>query len=284
MFDVIIGNPPYQEKKPGNKVSKKLWHLFVGRSLDLLRDEAYLCLVHPSGWRNAGGRWDKLRKKMLEKKFLYLDINDLEAGKKTFGAATRYDYYVIQNTQPVGETLINDQDNVIFSYNISNLDFIPNGKFDEIFALIADDLTSPVDLINDSSYHHTRDWMSKQKNTKNIYPCIQNIGKGDKITSMWWSSTNSRGHFGMPKVVFGRFGSNVFIDTKGEYGMCQDGTAIVDHVDNLPLIKEALQSKGFVDLMRYCDVGGSSTIYNRRIITLFSKDFWKRYNEGQKNE
>lgn len=277
MFDVICGNPPYQEHKPGNKVSKKIWHKFVDKALDNLSDEAYLCLVHPSGWRNAGGRWDKLRKKMLEKKFIYLDISDVKAGKKTFGAMTRYDWYVLQNTQPDGETLISDQDNNEFAYNISNLDFIPNGKFNEILALITD--KEKTILINDSSYHHTRDWMSKQKNTKNIYPCIMNVGKDDKITSMWWSSTNSKGHFGIPKVVFGRFGSNVFIDEKGEYGMCQDGTAIVDDVENLPLIKEALQSKEFIALIRYCDVGGTSTVYNHRIISLLRRDFWKEFIE-----
>ena len=275
MFDIVIGNPPYQELKPGNKVSKKIWHKFVDKALDNLSEDAYLCLVHPSGWRNAGGRWDNLKKKMLEKKFLYLDINDVETGKKTFGASTRYDWYVIQNSQPDGETLISDQDNNEFAYNISNLDFIPNGKFNEIFALVAD--KEKATLINDSSYHHTRSYVSEEKTNNFIYPCIMNVGKGDNITSMWWSSINSKGHFGIPKVVFGRYGSNVLIDTKGEYGMCQDGTAIVDDVENLPLIKEALQNKSFIDLMRYCDVGGLGTTYNHRIIALFRKDFWKEF-------
>ena len=275
MFDVVIGNPPYQEHKPGNKVSKKIWHLFVGRSLDLLEENAYLCLVHPSGWRNAGGRWDKLRKRMLEKKFIYLDINDVEAGKKTFGASTRYDYYVIQNSQPDGETLISDQDNNEFAYNISNLDFIPNGKFNEIFALVAD--KEKTTLIVDSSYHICRDWMSKEKQGKFIYPCIQNVGKGNAITNTWYSNTNKRGHFGIPKVVFGRLGYNVFIDEKGEYGICEGGRALVDDIENLPLIKQAMTSKKFTDLMDYANIGGLGKEYNWRYISLMRRDFWKEF-------
>ena len=91
MFDVIVGNPPYQEKKAENKTSKKIWDKFVDRTLDLLNKEAYLCLVHPAGWRNYGGRWKKLANKMLERKFLYLDINDVKAGIATFDVQTRYD-------------------------------------------------------------------------------------------------------------------------------------------------------------------------------------------------
>jgi hypothetical protein len=52
-------------------------------------------------------------------------------------------------------------------------------------------------LIVDSSYHICRDWMSKEKQGKFIYPCIQNVGKGNVITNTWYSNTNKRGHFGL---------------------------------------------------------------------------------------
>jgi hypothetical protein len=121
--------------------------------------------------------------------------------------------------------------------------------------------------------------MSKEKQGKFIYPCIQNVGKGNVITNTWYSNTNKRGHFGIPKLVWGKYGYNVFIDEKGEYGICEGGRALVDHVDNLPLIKEALQSKKFTDLMDYTYVGSLDKQYNHRFISLMRRDFWKEFIE-----
>jgi len=48
-FDVIIGNPPYQDS--ANKLKAvKLWPKFITRSLDLLNPGGYLLLVTPSTW------------------------------------------------------------------------------------------------------------------------------------------------------------------------------------------------------------------------------------------
>lgn len=275
MFDVIVGNPPYQEKKAENKTSKKIWDKFVDRTLDLLNKEAYLCLVHPAGWRNYGGRWKKLANKMLERKFLYLDINDVKAGIATFDVQTRYDWYVLQNKEAGGGTLIKDQNNKVYTYDISNLDFIPSGKFEEIFKLVATEQQDTVEMIYDSSYHSQREWMNKEKTSTFVYPCIINVAKEDKL-SLWWSK-RKKGHFGEKKVIFGKRGANVLVDAKGEYGLCEDGRAIIDKELALPLIKQAMQSKKFVELMKFCDVGGLKVTYNHRVIALFRKDFWKEF-------
>lgn len=46
-FDVIIGNPPYQDASTDSK-DKKLWTKFVFQSLDLLKPEGYLCFLTPN--------------------------------------------------------------------------------------------------------------------------------------------------------------------------------------------------------------------------------------------
>ena len=38
-----------------------------------------------------------------------------------------------------------------------------------------------------------------------------------------------------------------------------------------------MQSKEFVELMKFCDVGGLKVTYNHRVIALFRKDFWKEF-------
>ena len=54
-FDIVVGNPPYQEKKVGHKKSQEMWPSFVESALTILKDEGTLALIHPPGWRNFGG-------------------------------------------------------------------------------------------------------------------------------------------------------------------------------------------------------------------------------------
>jgi site-specific DNA-methyltransferase (adenine-specific) len=46
-FDIIIGNPPYQNS---NKSSDKLWPHFASKSFDMINPDGYVALVTPNGW------------------------------------------------------------------------------------------------------------------------------------------------------------------------------------------------------------------------------------------
>ncbi len=66
-FDVIIGNPPYNANKTKDIPQRRnnltdthwfpVWKDFVHKSLDLLKDDGYLCFVTPASWLkpDAGG-------------------------------------------------------------------------------------------------------------------------------------------------------------------------------------------------------------------------------------
>ena len=54
-FDIVVGNPPYQEKKEGHSKSQEMWPFFVKSALKILKDDGTLALIHPPGWRNFGG-------------------------------------------------------------------------------------------------------------------------------------------------------------------------------------------------------------------------------------
>lgn len=54
-FDVVVGNPPYQERKEGYKKSQDMWPFFVESAVEILKENGTLALIHPPGWRNSGG-------------------------------------------------------------------------------------------------------------------------------------------------------------------------------------------------------------------------------------
>ena len=302
-FDVICGNPPYQTKSEASVTkTQSLWHKFVHKSFDLLKDGGYLCLVHPSGWRNVNGRFEETKNLLLSKDIRHVEMYDKEQGFKTFGARTMYDWYVLQNVpSTTRSTTIRGQDGKLSSVNLSRFQFVPSGMFSEIESLIAKDGEPTVEVARDASNFHTqhpnmskdgeervevlydrtaygsdKKNMSKEKVGKFQHPCVYMVRVNDEPVT-WCSSTNTNGHFGVPKLIWGNGGYEMgsLIDATGEYGLTQFAYGIVDTPKNLPLIKKAFDSEKFRNLMRYCD-GGDSNI-NRKVIALFRKDFWKQF-------
>ena len=132
-------------------------------------------------------------------------------------------------------------------------------------------------LYSRSAYAYDKPHTSKQQDTVHQHPCVNNIGEADNITDIWWSNTNTNGHFGIPKVIFGRLGYGIYIDAVGGYGMSHGCFGIVDNPDNLENIKKILKTEAFKDIMGACNAGGLRENYNYKVIALFRKDFWKDF-------
>ncbi len=286
-FDHIIGNPPYQSLSSNGKKTHPLWHKFVAKAFELCVHDGYVVLVHPSGWRNPSGSFVKTKDLLLTKDVEYLEIHDIDDGKKTFGAATRYDWYCIKNCPPSNKTIVKFQDGTTEPYDLTSYSFIPNLPPRVFKHLLASNEDDVVDFIYDSSKYHTQntDRMSKVKTDTHKFPVVNNVGiKGD-ATNIWWSNEDI-GHFNSPKVILGVFNNGVIIDDNGEYGLSEHCTGlgmsqicsgIADKVNNLPALKKALQHPDFITSMQAFNVGGIHTIFNRKIMKLLKKDFWKNY-------
>jgi SAM-dependent methyltransferase len=58
-FDVILGNPPFQpetssrENNSGSGSGQKIWHKFIERAFDLVKDDGHLLFVTPHNWREG---------------------------------------------------------------------------------------------------------------------------------------------------------------------------------------------------------------------------------------
>ena len=107
-FDVVVGNPPYQSTSGNKGKGNILWDKFVAKADEqLVKEGGFICLVHPALWRKPN---HELQKHFTQNNLRYLEIHDEKDGQKTFGANTRYDWYVLQKSNAVGMTKIKGQD------------------------------------------------------------------------------------------------------------------------------------------------------------------------------
>lgn len=284
-FDVVIGNPPYQEKV-GNKKTEPLWNKFVKKSFEVSKDGGYVSLIHPSGWRNVDGKYKEIQTLIKSKNLIYLDINSVEVGQKTFNATTPFDWYVIQNSPNNGKNIVKFEDNEVRTIDLSKLELIPNQMFDEIMNLIAKEDEERVEILHSYSNYETRNpYMSKERTEEHIHPCVYSVLSNGTINFMY-SSTNQNGHFNIPKLILGN-GTNPTstIDNNGEYGLTQFAFGIVDSVENLSQIQSVIKSKKFQKLnkaTKYVATAGNPLVYPK-IVSLFKKDFWKEFLDKDGN-
>jgi hypothetical protein len=277
-FDVIVMNPPYQEQKEGNTKTQPLWDKFVIKTISQLIDGGYLVAVHPSGWRNVDGMFKNVQTLLRSKQMLSLEIHDQKDGMKNFnGAITRYDFYCLHNVPNTMFTKIKCQDGTTERVDISKMEFIPNGMFGAIQKLLPKNGEETIKMLRDCPYHTQKDHMNKEQTEEFKYPCVNFMPKTD-VPVVYYSNTNQKGHFGIPKLIMsnGRIISvGCMLDDKGEYGLTQFAFAIVDDVNVLPRIKQAIDNKDFRNIMEQCAV--NDIYFNKRIFATFRKEFWKEF-------
>lgn len=276
-FDVIVGNPPYQQKV-GPKKTETIWNKFVIKSFDILKNNGFLTFIHPSGWRNIDGKFKNIQNEILKRNLQYLEIHNEKDGLKTFSSETRYDWYIIKNEKiNMTNTTIKFQDGKINIINVNELEFIPNGEFEKIFSLIAKDNEEKCNVIYSRSEYGT-DKKNMQRHTDETYkyPCVYTVNSLCELT--YYYSSEKKGHFDIPKFIWsnGRISSiGSYIDNSGKYGLTQFAYAIIDKPVNLNKIKKIFDDKQFRNLMELCAVG--QLTINYKVISIFKKDFYKHF-------
>lgn len=258
-FDVVIGNPPYNDI-PKSDIKRTsgavIWDKFVKKSVELINEEGFLVFVHPAIWRKPIDNRSKIFN-ILEifKKYnlMSLEIHNVSDGKKTFGAGTRYDFYCLNKSNIYNSTKIKDENGLLNLVNIEKLNFIPNSNIENIIKITNDDDDDDfIKVIYDSSYHANRDYISDIETDFFKYPVVHSTPRsGARIL---YSSRNDKGHFGVPKVIFGEAGiNNVIIDIDGEYGLTQGSIGLILEENDDPLkIKTILESDKFKNIIHSC--------------------------------
>lgn len=125
-----------------------------------------------------------------------------------------------------------------------------------------------------SAYESRKKHVSKTETSEYKYPCIHSTPQSG--TRFYYSKINNNGHFGIKKVILGETGIyNAINDMNGKYGMTQQAMAIqYDNNDGI-LIKQAIESDKFKELINACSWSNYSI--DCRMFNYFKKDFWKAF-------
>ena len=231
-FDIIVGNPPYNKDNTGT--GNMIWHLFVYKSINTLKNKGYLVFVHPSLWRKPQSEKTKLKEyfKLMTfyNKMIYLEIHNTQDGIKTFGCGTRYDFYIIKkmnNYENNTITKIVDENKIINNIILKNYEWLPNSNYDIINKMLASENEEKLTVINDFNYSRlNKNLVSTIKNDIYKYELIYLTPKSG-IRYMY-SKVNNKGHFGIMKIIIGETGfDNAINDYEGKYGMTQDSFGII---------------------------------------------------------
>jgi hypothetical protein len=286
-FNLIIGNPPYNDARTTNGQTNTIWSLFVIKSLELLKENGYLINVHPCGWRAPTSKiWKILSSKQIE----YLEMHPqnklcgIETGKEIFGVDTTFDFYILKNTTYSACTQVRDFRGNYIKLNLKEWPWLSGGEFDIIKKCFCSNVEEHVEYIYGGWYHSSKkEFVSEMKTNKFKYPCVRSITNNDKI-SYYYSSVNNKGGFGESKIIFTDNGYiRPILDMKGEYGMAQHGISIkISSEKEGELLISALKSKKFNSVVWATKWSNYGT--NPKMFVNFKKDFWKYFVDGNGNE
>ena len=160
-FDVIVGNPPYQnaDEDGKSKVGTSLYHKFTEEANNLCADGGYIVFITPSTWMN--GRQDHYDDVFQKNDILHLEI---DTAKEFFpDQGSSFTWFVLRKTNnPTCSTrVISVFKNEQYSENLQlhGMPFMPKVMKNEVLSIYhkmqnGDDRLSLVDnYINDIRRH-----------------------------------------------------------------------------------------------------------------------------------
>ncbi len=279
-FDVVVGNPPYNSSgsiATGNTI----WQHFVKKSLiEWTVKGGYVNLVHPPGWRKPNtekGKFYGLYELMCKKNaMLCLSIHGIKDGQATFNCGTRYDWYLIKNSDVSCMTTVRDEKGTTHDIRVADFTWLPNYNIERVKKIMACEGDEKCEILQSmSAYEPRKKWMSATKTDEFKYPCIHSTPKNG-IRYMY-SKVNDRGHFGIPKVIFGDSCiSYPVIDIEGIYGMTQHAMAIrINDSNEGDKVAKAIMSVAFQDIIKSCLYSSYAIDWN--IFKDMKRDFWRDF-------
>jgi site-specific DNA-methyltransferase (adenine-specific) len=239
-FDVIIGNPPYQEGGRDDQANK-LWPQFVKKAYDLVEDSGYVAMITPNGWmqptadigKGTGKNALSIFNDIFKKNNLILANIDSDNIRETHfkGVGSTFSYYLFQKASYLGSTeFITSTGNV--QIDISKIDSLPKVTSKESLSIVKKMSGTPF-LFCDQNHglggkeNDAQGSLVFVKKTKNgnVSETIDYKYKTyhtNKNGGTYWYSERLNPYTNIPKVIISLSGTYlpVFNNTTGFSNMC----------------------------------------------------------------
>jgi hypothetical protein len=242
MFDIIMGNPPFNSDGIKHKGAKNIYVFFVTQGLAVLRPHGYLTYIHPPTYRIPNHKIQHTRLDLnaiyTQKKILCIRMFTVEQTKQMMHVMINVDYILVQNTAhdaaPATATTIIDVNNTVYTEILPPHAFIPNFGWPLLKRLAARATQyGALDIVLTSEMHAQITHGTTYKNIHGIR------SKGLKICL----SEQPHSLQAKRKLIINGIGSYNYVlyDQQGEYGFTQSPVAIIEPSPNtLQLIQSKL--------------------------------------------
>ena len=247
----------------------------------LLNINGLLLYVHPPGWRKPNtlkGKFYGMFEKMAQRnQMVYLEIHGIKDGQKIFRCGTRYDWYLIEHNPKYKNTIVIDENNIMDNIDLNVFSWLPNSNILKIKNMMACNNEEKCNIIYDRTAYGAdkKDRVKTIQNSEFKYPLIHSTPQ--KGIRYMYSNANDRGHFGVPKVIFGESGIyNHIVDFSGDYGMTHGAMAIkINTLDEGKKLSIVLRSESFKKILQSCFFSSFRIDWN--LFKEFRTDFWKDF-------
>lgn len=308
LFDVVMGNPPYNSPGAMTKVTHiSLWPNFVEAGFSVLSPKGYLMLIHPTDWRDGSSTMDKTRTILTNN--CHMKYLEMHSSDGTFiGANTSYDWYITQKGRYKGVTSICDVNGQKHTHDISNGRLVPSLGLEVIDKLFPSSKADQLGIVEEggsviygTAYHTQKRTESgnfkidhmhlsevdAKKYKRHVGMVIHSTAFRDGYPGKVLYTTNlappgaaKKKMFGVPKVIFGIANPiGAFYDEKGEYATSQNAMGIEADKTVGDKIVKALQSDAWKDFQLTLKLGGGFRI-KWSTFAAMSKDFYKLFLPG----
>jgi len=260
-FDVIIGNPPYQENddkgksKGGGRNVIRGYGSFVKHGLELLKQEGSLLYIIPQGWQvNTNALWNLLTN---EFSLDYIDNNNDYYQKFFDGVGSTFCVIKASNKKYNGTTFVESFGNL----NLKDVPTLPNTNDTELLRNIINFFSKKgkkLKFKGDSNFHYQKKSTKENVRTLNdnvfVYP-IKHTSSKTFYSRIPHPAQN------IPKVIVSDSGYlSPFFDN-GQFGVTQhspymivnceeEGNKIVDFLnsDEIQLLLQVTKKSGFFNI------------------------------------
>ena len=160
-FDVVVGNPPYQENdesgksKGGGKNVLRGYSLFVKKSMELLNKGGILGYIIPQGWQvKSHSLW-----KMITSDYSldYIDNNNEKIKNHFNNVGSTFCIINVTNREYNSVTIVDGYEKPL---NLNNIPTLPDSGSKEDFEMIINEFTKEdgvrLNFVGDSTFHYQK--------------------------------------------------------------------------------------------------------------------------------